>query len=83
MEKKRTRKKIKHIKDTIIYNEVNNELNNLSFDVIKNDLKLYIENNKNKNFYFYNEEEDISTNLFLYQNQIPPDLCKLCYKYIK
>ncbi len=81
--KKKELEKIKHIEDTIIYNEVNNELNNLSFDVIKNDLKLYIEKNKNKNFYFYNEEEDISTNLFLYQNQIPPDLCKLCYKYIK
>ena len=81
--KKKELENIKYIEGTIIYNEVNNELKNLSFDIIKNDLKLYIENNKNKNFYFYNEEGDISTNLFLYQNQIPPDLCKLCYKYIK
>ena len=81
--KKKELENIKLFEGTVIYNEVNNELKNLSFDVIKKDLKLYIENNKNKNFYFYNEEGDISTNLFLYQNQIPPDLCKLCYKYIK
>ena len=81
--KKKELENIKLFEGTVIYNEVNNELKNLSFDLIKKDLKLYIENNKNKNFYFYNEEGDISTNLFLYQNQIPPDLCKLCYKYIK
>ena len=41
--KKKELENIKYIEGTIIYNEVNNELKNLSFDIIKNDLKLYRE----------------------------------------
>ena len=59
------------------------ELEKCSLNTFKILLKYYVDNNKNKQYYFYIEEGDIYTNLFLYQNQISPQMCKLLYKYIK
>ncbi len=80
--KERELKKILIIPKGQVFNTVNMELNNLTLEILQNNIKSYVDLD-DKNFYFYNEEGDISTNLFLYQNQISPDLCKLIYKYIK
>ena len=80
--KEKELKKILIIPKREEFNTVNMELNNLTLEILQNNIKSYVDLD-DKNFYFYNEEGDISTNLFLYQNQISPDLCKLIYKYIK
>ena len=79
--KKKELNKIKLNPD--IYNLVYFELEKCSLNNFKILLKYYVDNNKNKQYYFYFEEGDIYTNLFLYQNQISPQICKLLYKYIK
>jgi len=80
--KEKELKKILIIPKREVFNTVNMELNNLTLEILQNNIKSYVDLD-DKNFYFYNEEGDISKNLFLYQNQISPDLCKLIYKYIK
>ena len=79
--KKKELNKIKLNPD--INNLVYFELEKCSLNTFKILLKYYVDNNKNKQYYFYIEEGDIYTNLFLYQNQISPQMCKLLYKYIK
>ena len=79
--KKKELNKIKLNPD--IYNLVYFELEKCSLNNFKILLKYYVDKNKNKHYYFYIEEGDIYTNLFLYQNQISPQICKLLYKYIK
>ena len=81
--KKYERKKIERNCKGNILEVVTQEMNNFSLKNLEDNLKSYIKEANDKTFYFYEEEGDIWTNLFLYQNQIPPNLCKLIYKYIK
>ena len=55
-----------------------NELKQLNYESFKEFLISILKNNNN-NIYFYQEDLDLKTNLFLYQNNINPNICRLIY----
>ena len=58
--------------------KMNNELKQLNYESFKEILISILKNNNN-NIYFYQEDLDLKTNLFLYQNNINPNIYRLIY----
>ena len=79
--KENEKKKIFKNLQGLILENVNEKLNNLNLEDIKNFLIQFYQDNPNIQINFYEEEDDLNLNLFLYKNGIEPRISKINYNY--
>ena len=79
--KENEKKKIFKNLQGLILENVNEKLNNLNLEDIKNFLIQFYQDNPNIQINFYEEEDDLNLNLFLYKNRIEPRISKINYNY--
>ena len=81
--KEKEMKKISNLLIGEMFLIINEKLKKLTKEDIENFLFKFYKKNEEFEVNFYNEEPDLKLNLFLYKNNINPNIIKLIYKYIE